>query len=120
MKKPVTLLLATMLAGAFTASMVGCSKTDNAAKTDSTAAAAATDTAKQGEGMGKIVAFDTTQHSVTLAHNDIPGIMDAMTMEYTLEKPDIAKGFAVGDSVKFTLKEPMTGSFVVSKMDKLH
>jgi Cu/Ag efflux protein CusF len=121
MKKPVTLLLATMLAGAFTAgSMTGCSKTDNAAHTDSTAAAAASDTAKQGVGIGKIAGLDTALHTVTLSHNDVPGIMEAMTMEYTLEKPEIAKGFAVGDSVKFTMKEPTTGTFLISKMDKLH
>jgi Cu/Ag efflux protein CusF len=120
MKKPVTLLLATMLAGAFTAgSMTGCSKSDNAAKTDSSAAATA-DSAKQGDGMGKIAGLDTALHTVTLSHNDVPGIMDAMTMEYTLEKPEMAKGFAVGDSVKFTMKEPTTGTFVISKMDKLH
>src|SRR5690349_11024494 len=98
MKKPVTFLLATMLAGAFTAA--SCSKSDNTAQKDSAAAAATADSAKQGNGMGKIMGLDTALHTVTLSHNDVPGIMEAMTMEYTLEKPEMAKGFAVGDSVK--------------------
>src|SRR5262245_31796578 len=102
MKKATTLLLATMLAGAFTAA--SCSKSDNNANPDSTAAAATTDSAKQGDGLGKIAGLDTALHTVTLSHNDVPGIMEAMTMEYTLEKPEMAAGFAVGDSVKFTMK----------------
>jgi Cu/Ag efflux protein CusF len=118
MKKATSFLLATMLAGAFTAA--SCSKTDTTAKTDSTTAAAAADSMKQGDGLGKIAGLDTALHTVTLSHNDVPGIMEAMTMEYTLEKPEMAKGFAVGDSVKFTMKEPATGTFVISRMEKLH
>ena len=117
MKKATTLLLATMLAGAFTAA--SCGKSDKPANADS-AAAAASDNMKQGDGLGKIMGLDTALHTVTLSHNDVPQIMDAMTMEYTLEKPEMAKGFAVGDSVKFTMKEPATGTFVISKMEKLH
>lgn len=117
MKKTNTLFLTFALAASLYF-VTGCSKTEQTKSVDSATAQA--DAPKQGDGVGKIAGLDTALHTVTLSHNDVPGIMEAMTMEYTLEKPELAKGVAVGDSVKFTMKEPTTGTFLISAIQKLH
>ncbi|MDP4200239.1 MAG: copper-binding protein [Bacteroidota bacterium] len=113
--------LTTFLAAASILTLAACSKnTSQSGTTDSAATpTVAAAPVKQGTGLGKVQGMDTALHTITLAHNDIPGIMDAMTMEYTLGRPELARGLASGDSVRFTLQEPTTGTFVVSSIEKL-
>lgn len=111
---------AMVFAAAALLTLTACSKHAEQTAEDSTLADGPPALVKQGFGLGKIEGFDTTLHTVTLAHNDIPGIMEAMSMEYTLARPELAHGLAAGDSVKFTLQEPATGTFIVSAIEKLH
>ncbi|MDQ3753212.1 MAG: copper-binding protein, partial [Acidobacteriota bacterium] len=37
---------------------------------------------------GKIVSFDKGQQQIIIAHEDIPGLMEAMTMPFTLRDAD--------------------------------
>jgi len=71
---------------------------------------------KQGEGRGVIKGVDSSMKTVTLSHNNIPGIMEAMAMEYNLERLDLLSGVKIGDSVVFTLQDRGEGNFVVTKM----
>lgn len=41
---------------------------------------------------------------VIISHEDIPGLMPAMTMGFRAAGPEIYQGVAVGDAVRFTLR----------------
>lgn len=67
---PFGFLFTTMLCLLF----AGCSKTPPKAS----------DGARRFELKGKVVSADQAEHKVTIAHEEIPGYMDAMTMPFTL------------------------------------
>ena len=69
---------------------------------------------KQGQGRGLVGAIDPKEKTILLEHNDIPGIMEAMSMSYPVERPELLQGLKIGDSVIFTLKEPEVWEYVVS------
>ncbi|MEK6397359.1 MAG: SCO family protein [Terriglobus sp.] len=52
---------------------------------------------------GTVVAVDTQRGEVTLQHDAIPGFMEAMTMPYKVERPEIAKEFQPGDVIRARL-----------------
>ena len=106
MKKIISLLV-------FSALCASCSKHEQNPPTADTAKIAATPV-KQGQGKGLIRAIDTGMKTVTLAHNDIPGVMEAMTMEYPVKDSASLHTISVGDSVQFTLEDRGTGNFVVT------
>ncbi len=57
---------------------------------------------------GKVVAVDVAQRQVTVAHEDIPGFMSAMTMPYTVLEKDAAllREVSPGDQITATLVVP--------------
>lgn len=57
---------------------------------------------------GRVVEVDPASRSVTLAHQDIPGFMPAMTMPFVVLEKDAAllREMAPGDSLKATLVVP--------------
>src|SRR5438876_4005397 len=54
---------------------------------------------------GKVVAIDATKPAVTLDHEDIPGLMKAMEMEFGVETPKLLEGLKVGDGDQGKLKK---------------
>src|SRR5262249_934484 len=52
---------------------------------------------------GRVVSVDPQQRFVTIAHADIPGYMDAMTMPFTLKEPWPYRVLTAGDQVQATL-----------------
>lgn len=54
---------------------------------------------------GKVRAVGEKKDSVTIAHEDIPNYMKAMTMMFEVEKPSILEGINVGDEVTFTFSD---------------
>jgi Cu(I)/Ag(I) efflux system membrane fusion protein len=56
--------------------------------------------AKQYDVTAKVVAIGVAQESVTLDHDDIPGLMPGMTMRFDVESPSVLKGIEPGDSVE--------------------
>lgn len=52
---------------------------------------------------GKVVAVNVTNHKVTIAHEDIPGYMEGMTMPFTLLDEAKLRDVKRGDGVKATL-----------------
>ena len=62
----------------------------------------AADTVRTVEATGRVITI--TPGFVTIAHDDIPGLMPPMTMEFDLASPDLAKGVAPGHRVRFTLQ----------------
>ena len=77
-----------------TAGLSGCRR----AGTSQTAAQT-----KQYPVRGKIISVDTGSGHIMLAHEAIPGFMEAMTMSYRLEDPSIASELHAGDRITATL-----------------
>jgi protein SCO1 len=61
--------------------------------------------AKRYELQGRVVAVDSGSRQLTIAHQDIPGFMEAMTMPYTVSAKDawVFQSIAPGDQVHATL-----------------
>jgi len=58
---------------------------------------------KRFHGTGKIVAVDAPSGFVTISHQAIPGLMDAMTMQFEARPAKLLDGFKAGDKVEFDL-----------------
>jgi protein SCO1/2 len=61
--------------------------------------------AKRYELQGRVVAVDSGARQLTVAHQDIPGLMESMTMPFTVNDKDawVFKSIAPGDQVHATL-----------------
>ena len=67
---------------------------------------------------GKIVALDAEQTSVTIDHQNISGLMDAMTMAFAVDDAAVLEGIAEGDAVEFVLEQKARG-LTVTKLAKI-
>jgi len=56
------------------------------------------------EARGVIRAVLSEINVVVLSHNDISGFMPSMTMGFRISDPQLLRGIAVGDTVRFRLK----------------
>lgn len=102
---------------------VGCSKQKQEAPADSTVTApvpASTNSqvVGQGDGKGVVKAMSGKDSTITLDHNTIPGVMDAMAMQYKIDKPELLSSLKDGDSVDFTLQDRGEGNYVVTAIHK--
>lgn len=61
------------------------------------------DSPKLFHGVGKIVAVDAPTGFVTISHEAIPGLMDAMTMQFEAKPATLLDGLKPGDRVEFSL-----------------
>jgi protein SCO1/2 len=61
---------------------------------------------------GEVVAIDTAKLRVTIAHEEIPDYMKAMTMPFKVKNPELLKSIQVGDSVQGTLAVSRTESWL--------
>jgi Cu/Ag efflux protein CusF len=66
---------------------------------------------------GKIVAIRADKEGVTLDHEDIPGLMRGMKMEFLVEDARILEGLEVGDQVQGKLKVE-SGSQIITELKK--
>jgi len=78
---------------------------------------AKTAAAQQYDIRGKVVAVDPAKPAVTLDHEDIPGLMKAMQMEFKVEDPKLLEGMNVGDQVQGRLKKGESG-YVITQLEK--
>jgi Cu/Ag efflux protein CusF len=67
------------------------------------------------DGRGLVVSVDAKGKKIALKHEEIKGLMPAMTMEFPVKSTDILKGIREGDKVRFTLI-PQGADFVVEKI----
>jgi protein SCO1/2 len=60
---------------------------------------------KRYELQGRVVAVNSATHTLAIAHREIPGYMEAMTMPYTVSDKDtwVFKSIAPGDQIHATL-----------------
>jgi protein SCO1/2 len=52
---------------------------------------------------GQVLGIDTTRNEVLLKHDDVPGLMSAMTMPFRARQRELLDGLRVGDLVKAQL-----------------
>lgn len=67
---------------------------------------------------GTLKSFSNDRRTVTIAHDDIPGYMNAMTMPFELGASARADGLAGGDRVRFTFTATDEGRRVITKIEK--
>ena len=67
----------------------------------------AQDTKKEYPVHGKIEAVDQANKKLTVNADKIEGFMEAMTMPYKVDKPDVLKKVKVGDEIKATVTSDM-------------
>lgn len=53
---------------------------------------------------GEVLAVDSLHLAVTIAHEEIPGFMKAMTMTFRVREPAVLREVAAGDSVEGDLE----------------
>ena len=67
---------------------------------------------------GVVRGIDRDRLSVTIAHEDVPGYMPAMTMPFSLRAASQVDGLDVGDAVRFTFQPEAGGRHVVVEIAK--
>ena len=67
---------------------------------------------------GVVRGIDRDRLSVTIAHEDVPGYMPAMTMPFSLRTASQVDGLDVGDAVRFTFQPESGGRHVVVEIAK--
>jgi protein SCO1/2 len=72
---------------------------------------------KQHDIRGRVVSVSRERGVVTLDHEEIPGVMAAMKMEYTVSDPASLAGLSVGDSVTGRI-EDRAGNWVIVSLKK--
>jgi Cu/Ag efflux protein CusF len=71
----------------------------------------------QGEGV--IESIDFEQSTVTIAHEDIPGFMNAMTMAFEVLEPADLKTVEVGQQVYFVVMVKEDGSYFIERFGEI-
>jgi Cu/Ag efflux protein CusF len=66
---------------------------------------------------GKVVAVNPDKSSVKLDHEDIPGLMQGMEMDFAVEKPKLLEGLKPGDQVQGRLKVE-SGKYTITALEK--
>lgn len=69
-----------------------------------TSLAACKGNATQGTGQGTVAGIDVAKSEITLDHGEIPGIMSAMTMTFSVPDKRLLEGVAPGAKVEFDIE----------------
>ena len=72
---------------------------------------------KQYEIVGKVVAVGDDRQSVTLDHQDIPGLMVGMEMKFQVNDPQMLADIQSGDQVQGRLKVE-SGDYIITHLEK--
>jgi mono/diheme cytochrome c family protein len=67
-------------------------------------------------GEGKVIAVVAASQQLVVAHGNIKGFMDAMTMGYQVEPPSLLERLHTGDAIRFTIN---TQSQTIVEIEKL-
>ena len=64
--------------------------------------------------LGDVLTIDDDRLHVTVRHDDIPGLMGAMTMRFAVASPAVLAGVAPGSHIRFTLRQEDEGLVVTA------
>lgn len=64
---------------------------------------------------GVVKGVDPTRGEVTIEHDDIPGLMKGMTMQFSVDDPTQLRNLRAGDEVDFAVKKE-GGRYVVTEI----
>jgi Cu/Ag efflux protein CusF len=73
----------------------------------------------KGEGEGIVRAVDVAAGNLTLDHGTIPGMMDAMRMDFHVADPTWLEGLEPGDTVRFEVVEEAGGHYTLTRLERL-
>jgi protein SCO1/2 len=91
-----------------TLALVGCKDGGDKSKTSGE---------KEYDVRGKVVAVHPAKPAVTLDHEDIPGLMRAMKMDFAVADKKLLEGIKVGDQVQGRLKKDDSG-YILTHLEK--
>ncbi len=66
---------------------------------------------------GKILTVEPAKSSVKLDHEDIPGLMKGMEMEFSVADPKLLEGLKPGDQVQGELRVE-SGKYLITRLEK--
>jgi Cu/Ag efflux protein CusF len=89
-----------------------CDRNHSAAVTPSGPEAAVATTTFQGEG--KVISIDVKRPSIEIDHQEIKGLMPAMTMEFYVKDKSLLADLKRGDHIQFTLENGVGGLKITS------
>jgi Cu(I)/Ag(I) efflux system periplasmic protein CusF len=69
------------------------------------------------EGEGKVIALKPKLPSIEIDHQEIKGLMPAMTMEFYVKDKSLLEGLKSGDQIAFSLDYGV-GGLVITKITK--
>jgi Cu/Ag efflux protein CusF len=69
------------------------------------------------EGKGVVEAIDMEMGSVTLAHEDIEGFMNAMTMDFEVQDTSMLEKLDEGMQVSFTVVVEADGTYYIERIE---
>ena len=72
---------------------------------------------KQYPITGRVIAVDSDTSTVTIDHEEIPGLMKAMEMEYAIDDVALLEGIKPGDQIEGRLKVE-SGKYVITRLQK--
>lgn len=72
---------------------------------------------KEYDIKGKVTAVAPDKKTVTLDHEEIPGLMKAMEMKYAVEDTKLLEGINAGDSVQGKLRAK-DGNYTLTRLGK--
>ena len=78
-------------------------------------AAAVATTSYQGEG--RVISLKPKLPSIEIDHQEIKGLMPAMTMEFYVKDKSLLDGLKAGDQVEFTIENGVGGE-IISRINK--
>ena len=67
---------------------------------------------------GTVKSVDVEKKKLSIAHDDIPGFMKAMTMPFEVRDGALLSGIAAGDVVDFSFTDDGSGHLVIDKLVK--
>lgn len=72
---------------------------------------------KEYDVTGKVTSVNIESETIKLDHEDIPGLMQAMEMDFKVEDPQVLKGMSNGDQVNGRL-QVKSGEYIITRLEK--
>jgi protein SCO1/2 len=86
--------------------------------TSSASSASSTTAATRRSTRGTIRSFGPNRAFANIAHEDIPGYMQAMTMPFEFRDASLSAGLSVNDRVRFAFEEGADGQLVIVSISR--